>query len=379
MSRQTHTTLLPSPAPGTRHSIDFLHYGTPGRGKKAYLQAALHADEIPGLLVLHLLIQMLDQADSEGLIQGQIVIAPVANSIGSNQHLLGDLSGRYDLATGINFNRNYPDLCDQIIDHTGKQLGADSVANTRLIRQAARHIISEQTALDETAALKQALMLNAVDADLVLDLHCDWQAVMHLYTGPKIWPQLRNLAAYLGAETVLLAEQSGGHPFDEALSGLWWDLAKKCPEQDISPACVAATIELRGKADVEEVQAQNDAQAIYFYLQEQGLIAGDPPPVPTAKCRATPLDGVENITAPTTGVVSYNKSPGERVYPGDVVCTLFDIRKYNSETSRTELKASIEGILYARRMDRLARPGQTLCRIAGEHSLPGKNGALLTD
>ena len=30
-----------------------LHYGTPGAGPKATLQAALHADEIPGLLVAH--------------------------------------------------------------------------------------------------------------------------------------------------------------------------------------------------------------------------------------------------------------------------------------------------------------------------------------
>ena len=65
----------------------------------------------------------------------------------------------------------------------------------------------------------------AHDADLVLDLHADNQAVMHLYTGTPLWPEVRDLAAELGARAVLLAEVSGGNPFDEACSGPWWALA----------------------------------------------------------------------------------------------------------------------------------------------------------
>ncbi len=379
MSRQIHTSLLPSSSPGTQRKLDFIHYGTPGTGKKAYLQAALHADEIPGLLVLHLLIQLLDQADRDGQISGHIVIAPIANPIGSSQHLLGELAGRYDQASGINFNRNYPDLSDEIVARIGSQLNDDVASNTQLIRQAAVQIISEQSSANETDALKQVLMLNAVDADIVLDLHCDWQAALHLYTGNTLWPQVRDLAAYLGAKTVLLAEESGGHPFDEALSGLWWALARKYPDKPIVSACNAVTIELRGKADVEEALAKQDAKALFYYLQSQGLIRGDAPPPPALQTDATPLDGVEKISAPIAGVVSYHKLPGERVYPGETVCTLFNITEYNSEKSRIDLKAGIEGVMYARRLDRLARPGQELCRIAGEKSISGKNGMLLTD
>lgn len=379
MNRQIHTTFLPSSSPGTQRKLDFIHYGTPGTGKKAYLQAALHADEIPGLLVLHLLIQLLDQADQDEQIRGHIVIAPTANPIGSSQHLLGEPSGRYDQASGINFNRNYPDLSDEIIARIGAQLSNDAASNTQLIRQSAVQIIGEQPSLNETDALKQALMLNAVDADIVLDLHCDWQAVMHLYTGTPLWPQVRDLAAFLGAKTVLLAEESGGHPFDEALSGLWWTLAKKCPDKAIASACTAVTIELRGKADVEAALAERDARALFHYLQSQGLITGDAPTPPALQTKATPLDGVEKINAPIAGVVSYHTLPGERVYPGDVVCTLFDISEYDGKKARIELKAGIEGVMFAHRLDRLARPGQVLCRIAGETSISGQSGMLLTD
>jgi len=379
MSRKIHTTHLPSASPGTRRSLDFLHYGTPGNGKKAYLQAALHADEIPGLLVLHKLIGMLDLADQAGQICGHIVLAPIANPIGLSQHLLGELAGRYDQASGINFNRNYAELSSQILDSIGDRLGDDAKSNTRLIRQAARQILSEQPCLNETDALKNALMFNAVDADIVLDLHCDWQAALHLYTGTGIWPEVQDLAAYLGAKTVLLAEVSGGHPFDEALSGLWWSLARLCPDKAIEAACVAVTIELRGKADVEEQQARDDARALFHYLQTQGLIKGQAPPPPALATDATPLEGVEKIIAPFAGVVSYQVQPGERVYPGDVLCSVFDISQYGVKEAKIELKAGIEGVMYAHRLDRLSRPGQILCRIAGADSLPTQNGMLLTD
>jgi len=222
-------------------------------------------------------------------------------------------------------------------------------------------------------------VLNAVDADIALDLHCDWQAAMHLYTGTSLWPQVRDLAAYLGAKTVLLAEESGGNPFDEALSGLWWSLAKRHPDKPITSACAAVTIELRGKADVDEAQASQDARALFYYLQSQGVIAGDAPKPPALQNDATPLDGVEKIKAPVAGVVSYHKQPGERVYTGDIVCTLFDISEYDGKKARIELKAGVEGVMFARRLDRLARPGQILCRIAGESSISGQGSMLLTD
>ena len=379
MSRQIHTTILPCSSPGTQRKLDFIHYGTAGSEKKAYLQAALHADEIPGLLVLHQLIQLLDRADKEGRICGHIVLAPIANPIGSSQHLLGELAGRYDQSSGINFNRNYPDLSDQVIARIGAQLSTNEKANTQLIRKTAVQIIDEQPPENETDALKQALMLNAVDADIVLDLHCDWQAVMHLYTGTRLWPQVKNLAAYLDAKTVLLEEESGGHPFDEALSGLWWALSKKCPDKPIASACTAVTIELRGKADVEEQQALADASAIFHYLQAQSLISGDAPEAPALQMDATPLSGVEKITAPFAGVVSYCKQPGTRVYPGEVLCVLFDITEYRDANARLELKAGVEGVMFAQRLDRLVRPGQVLCRIAGEVPLTGQGEMLLTD
>ena len=101
----------------------------------------------------------------------------------------------------------------------------------------------------DAEALKKILLSMAIDADIVLDLHCDNEAVRaHLYRHPA-GRRGAPLAALMGAHAVLLALQAGGEPFDEACSRLWWDLAAHFgPAFPIPPACVATTVELRGES-----------------------------------------------------------------------------------------------------------------------------------
>lgn len=56
--------------------------------KRVYIQATLHADEIPGLLVAHHLIKLLDAAERNNEIQQKITIVPFANPIGLSQQIL---------------------------------------------------------------------------------------------------------------------------------------------------------------------------------------------------------------------------------------------------------------------------------------------------
>ncbi len=85
----THTHALLPPTPGTHRELISLHYGQPGAAAgKAYLQASLHADELPGMLVAHHLRRRLDALEAEDRITGEIVLVPMANPIGLSQHLL---------------------------------------------------------------------------------------------------------------------------------------------------------------------------------------------------------------------------------------------------------------------------------------------------
>ena len=95
MTRVSEQITLTSPGPGTRRSLKVHRYGSAGARPKAYLHAALHADEWPGLLTLNHLIGMLDEADADGRIAGEVVLLPFANPIGMAQRFNGYFAGRH--------------------------------------------------------------------------------------------------------------------------------------------------------------------------------------------------------------------------------------------------------------------------------------------
>ena len=91
--------------PGTRREIQSLHFGPVG-GRKALLQAALHADEVPGMLVAQHLREALAQLEQQGCLRGEIVLLPACNPIGLSQWQLLAHQGRFDANSGENFNRH---------------------------------------------------------------------------------------------------------------------------------------------------------------------------------------------------------------------------------------------------------------------------------
>ena len=184
-------------------------YGKPGARPKAYLQASLHADEIPGMLAAHHLIGLLDDAAARGEIKGEIIVVPVANPVGAGQVINTTFAGRYDFRSGINFNRRWPDLSQGLAAKVKGKLGKDAAANVAIVRQAMGEILDSVYAVGENAKLRRELMRLAYDADVVLDLHCDDMAMMHIYTTNEFWPRAHDLAAEVGARAVLLCNDSG--------------------------------------------------------------------------------------------------------------------------------------------------------------------------
>jgi hypothetical protein len=71
-----------------------------------------------------------------------------------------------------------------------------------------------------------------------------------MYTHDRLWPEMKDVAQAIGSQCNLLAPQSGGNPFDEALSGPWAVIADTFPAHSIPMACHCATIELRGESEV---------------------------------------------------------------------------------------------------------------------------------
>jgi uncharacterized protein len=363
---------LSGPHSSTAFELTSFHFGTPGAGKKVYIQASLHADEVPGMLVAQFLRKRLTALEAAGQIAGEVVLVPAANPIGLAQAIHGAAFGRFDLTTGVNFNRNYKHVFEDLKKSLDGLLGQDADANVRLIREHARASIADWRPSTDADTLKKALMTMAVDADIVLDLHCDNEAVMHIYAGTPLAGAIAPLSALMGAHALLLAYQAGGEPFDEACSRLWWDLERHFEgKYPIPPACLSTTVELRGEMEVGYDLAEKDAAGLLRFLVLSGVLLDDgsgagaaaiaAAPLPAALCEATPLEGVEPLYAPHAGVLVYTRDLGARVAPGDAIADLID--PVSGET--TVVRAGVAGVFFARSAHRHVLRGMNIGKVAG--------------
>ena len=358
---QTELIELLSAAPGTRQTLQVMRFGTPGASPKVYIQAALHADEVPGILVAHQLARQLAALEAQGQITGELILVPFANPIGLAQQVQGVHHGRFDLRDGGNFNRGYANLATGLVWSLRAGLTQDAAQNTRLIRSALIKAAAGLLAANPTQDLKNQLLRLAVDADIVLDLHCDSEAVMHVYALTPQAPMAEALGAALGARALLLATESGDLPFDEACTRPWYQLQQAMPEFPIELACFGSTVELRGEADTHHALALQDASGLCDFLAHSGALTRTGKALPAPLCSPTPLSGSEPITAPGAGVIVFKRNPGDVVVAGDVIADLVDA----ATGTITELRCKSAGVLYARCGSRWAYPGKRLAKIAG--------------
>ncbi len=366
---------------GQTSTLTSLHFGTPGARPKAYLQASLHAGELPGMLAAHHLRGLLQQAEDAGDLVGEVVLVPVANPIGLGQRVDHTSLGRFELDSSENFNRHYPDLASAVFQQVHGALGPDAVANVSLVRHAVISHLRQLPATTPLQSLRKTLVDLAHDADLVLDLHCDCEAVLHVYTETACWPQIEPLARLLQARAVLLASDTGASSFDECLSGLWWQLASRFAAAEgpaatrppLPQACASATVELRGETDVSHALALADARALFGFLQHAGVIGGPAPDLPPASCQATPLAGAQTLKAASAGILVFHAAPGALLQRGDPVVDVVDPLANTTHT----IHADVAGVLYARTNERYALPNDDLGNIAG--AVAFRTGRLLGD
>jgi uncharacterized protein len=368
-----HTIALGGASAGTARHLTCLRYGPPGARPKVYLQAGLHADEMPGVLVLQHLLALLDAAEAEGRIAGEVLVVPAANPIGLSQWAFQRPLGRMEADSLHNFNRGYPDLAARAGDLVEGRLGEDPAANAMPIRVALLQAVAEARAQARTDMVEGQLTLLgwSIDADHVLDLHCDHQAVMHLYASPARPGDTALLCRCTGARVALIQDVSGGNAFDEAHTVPWLRLRQRFGDR-VPDGCFSSTLEYRGQFDVSDVLAEADATGLLAYLAGVGAVVGGPAPAhPDAP--HLPLGGAGEIFAPQGGVVTWDAQPGEVVSEGQVLGHVTD----PMTRVRLPITATNAGLLFRLELWRSCLRGQGLAHVAGETVL--RNGDLLSD
>ena len=380
MEHTTETIALPITSPGTERRIVVHRWGKPGSGPKVYIHAALHADEWPGVMAAHHLIGQLDAAAAEDRITGEIVLLPYANPIGMSQSLNGHLMGRFRFADGGgNFNRDWPDLSDAVTEIVRGKLGDEADANKSVMRDALRKAVADLPEATEDAAHRKALLALSIDADYVLDLHCDSIATLHLFANVEHTDTIMEMACDMQSPVVMIDDSVNGECFDECNALPWIKVRRALGlTPDVFPAaCFATTVEFRGHQDISDELGSADAANLMRFLMRRGVVTGDPGPLPDPACEATPLDGCDMFKAPSAGLVAWKYPVGSTVETGDHIADIIDITAADPAQARTPVMAEQTGILFSQHTDHLARPGQIIGKIAGKDSLAHRQGAQL--
>lgn len=351
---KTETETIAGETPGVAYEL-IVHRlaGSDLTAPRVYIQAALHADERPGVAAMHYLIPMLEQAEAEGRLLGSITLVPHANPIGAAQHLLGEHMGRFSTGTRVNFNRNFP-----VPDDNG-----------------VRRLDSSSAAVFAERRLKSRLLELADDCSIVLDLHCDDEGVQYLYAPELLWPGMADLAACLDAEAALLWDAGSDRAFEEAVFEQMTAKARRSGG-DLSGHCVT-TVELRGQNDVDAALGRKDAKGLYRFLQLRGVLVADGRPAP-GLCEnfvARPIRYVDMVEAPTGGTILFHVSPGDLVEAGQLVAEI--IVNPGRSDGAVGVTAPQAGYVLTRRIRRFVRMGDNLLKIIGHApAVASRKGAL---
>jgi predicted deacylase len=373
------TLKLAGDTPGTATELSFYRIGPPDAAEKVYLQAALHADEQPGTMVLHHLLPLLREADEQDLLRARFTVVPMANPLGMANMVHRHHLGRADIASGVNYNRQWPDLFALVRSQLAGRLNDDERFNVALIRKTVAGWIDAQQPRMAAEKLRLFLLREAHDASFVLDLHCDSDSLLHIFTSPELMPELQDLSDWMGAAAVLTAADSGGGSFDEVLPLLYRRVAQANPGKPVPMASATATLEYRGQADSFDHYGEQDALRLFGFLFGRGLVAADPGPRPEPTSTATPFEATEIVRVDRPGLLAYRVDLGQRVTRGQPIADLIALDGPDAFMARTPILAGTSGLVLSRVLRKYVTRGDSIAKIVGTTPLPQRRGYLLED
>ena len=379
MSFDRISKTLVGDTPGRSTELNYFRIGPPDATKKVYLQAALHADEQPGILILHHLLQLLRDADAAGELKAQFVLFPMVNPLGMGDIEFGQHQGRYNRSSGVNHNRDWPVLYDAVGPGLVEKMGADAAENTLLIRDALREWAANLPRVTAFEQWRQCVISEACDADYVFDVHCDDDSLVHIFTIPQQAENMQQLANWTGAAATLLAEDSGGGSFDEVWPAVWLRLAGECADKPVPLPVVSCTLEYRGQFDTFDNLNRQDAQNLYAYFQEQGLISGKLVGEKNAAEVPTDLRATEYLRAPQAGLLAYCVELGDRVEKGDRIADLIRLDGEGAFVERIPLLAGTSGQVISRKINKYVWANANISKIVGTEILESRGDNLLSD
>lgn len=333
MSFEWKTHLIP-----LTHSIDGqaveLHKFTLDSGKSGphlYLQSGVHGAELQG----HLVIQELIKHAPTLLDCGKITCIPCANPLGLNHKIGESTAGRFHPVSRENWNRNYLEIpSDEIKDLWNWEHILDQINHENWIhsfRQYCSDVLRKKLEIQKrTYQLSMAkklawtLQLEALQADLMLDLHTGPRATRYVYSVDFC----KEKCVDLGLPHAIIIPPIFDGAMDEACFMPWVHLKNKLQEkgQQIDIPVESYTLELGDEETICTKSAINDLAGILHFMMRRGMILKQNlsawletiPFLEQDEDRfeanlASTLDQFTSYRAPQSGLIEYFVQPGELI------------------------------------------------------------------
>ena len=281
---------------------------------RVYIQASIHAAEVQGNAVIEKLLGHFSSCQPDG----DVVLVPQCNPLAVNNRSGSFHQGRFDPAEGANWNRYYyqPDIdYESFVQACFSSSYAHYTTRLRnLIRQQLEQALDEPLQLNRAQRLAYTLQYQALEADIVLDLHTDTNSVEYLY----VPAYARHHAGTFGFPYALVMDNEFGGALDEAACYPWWTLQQRLAAYGRNdPVAVESfTLELGEDETINSNRADRQAGAILNYLAARHVVNDKPEQVPQYGTAFYPSASRHTLYAPYGGLYEWWVAPGTVVEQG---------------------------------------------------------------
>lgn len=247
--------------------------GKSTKAKKVYIQSSMHASEIQGNAVILALLNHFNKYQP----LGNVVIIPQCNPMGRDTLIGAGHAGRFDLSNGENWNRCYfrPEINYSAFATQYLQSNRQEYANEfrKIIKDQITESLQNPFGLSRAKSLNYKIQLEALEADIILDLHTDTYAIDYIYSPQYAKEDVKNF----DFGCVLLMENKCNGALDEASFYPWWNLQQSFEKVGrYEPVLVNSyTLELGSEESINSKKAKLQAQKILNYLANQNVISSD--------------------------------------------------------------------------------------------------------
>ena len=309
-------------------------------GPKVYIQSSIHGAEVQGNVVIYHLIKALQKAP----LQGEVILVPNCNPVGSNLKSGEYTLGRFDPVNGQNWNRAYhydQDLLDSFLARIQPDTDIDVLKSEfrEHIKQGIDQVLAREWGVGLAQQLNLKLQRFAFDADIVLDLHNGPVSTRHIYV-PEY---ARASASYFNIPHVILIPNQFAGALDEATFCPWWYLQERLqqrwPERDWQFDIEAFTVEMGSQEVIDFATGEQDARSILSYLSAKGCFTS-PVEMPKDMLRyGVYLRDYRVMYSEFGGIVEYLAKPGQRLKQGELMARVLNVDELEGARATREIIA----------------------------------------